>query len=135
MNKELTQQLFEKYPKIFVQKNLPPRESLMCFGCEHGDGWYWLLDQLCNSIQSYIDCNKHKEIVQVEAVQVKEKFGSLRFYYNGGNEYISGMVSLAEHMSYNICEKCGSMKNVKRTKGWIKALCEDCFPKEENKGK
>ena len=130
MNKELTQQLFDKYPKIFIQKDLPPSESLMCFGFECMDGWYWLVDHLCNSIQSHIDNNLHNKIPQVEAVQVKQKFGSLRFYYNGGNDYIRGLIDFAEYLSYNICEKCGSTKNVKRTKGWISALCEDCFPKE-----
>ena len=50
MNKQLIQQLFDNYPKIFIQKDLPPSESLMCFGFEHGDGWYWLVDHLCNAI-------------------------------------------------------------------------------------
>lgn len=51
---------------------------------------------------------------------------SLRFYYDGGDEKIDGMVWLAEHMSYYICEDCGSTKNIGQTKGWITTLCEDC---------
>ena len=55
MNKELTNKLFDKYPKIFAQKNLPMSESLVCFGFEHGDGWYDILDNLCEKIQQHVD--------------------------------------------------------------------------------
>ena len=66
----------------------------------------------------------------VEIVQVKEKFGGLRFYINGGDDYIDGMIDLAETMSYKTCETCGSTKNVGRTtKGWISTICKDCLDK------
>ncbi len=43
------------------------------------------------------------------AVQVKEKFGGLRFYYSGGDSsYIRGVVDMAEQMSYRTCEVCGA---------------------------
>lgn len=129
MNKELTQKLFDKYPKIFVQKDLPPTESLMCFGFECGDGWFWLIDNLCEKIQCYIDNNKHLDIPQVEAVQVKQKFGELRFYCIGGNEYIRGFIDFASYLSYNICERCGCNKDVKTTKRWITPLCKFCMRK------
>jgi hypothetical protein len=85
MNPELEQQLIEKYPKIFCQKDLPPTQSLMCFGFECGDGWYELIDSLCGYIQAMVDSNSYKgsKWSQFEAVQVKEKFGRLRFYGHG----------------------------------------------------
>ena len=62
-------------------------------------------------------------IEQVIAVQVKEKFGGLRFYYNGGDDYIRGLENMAESMSYRTCEECGAPG--KPTKGgWIRTLCE-----------
>lgn len=64
--------------------------------------------------------------IKVDLIQVKEKFGTLRFYIHGGDEYINGMISLAENMSYHTCEKCGTTENIGRTKGWISVLCEDC---------
>jgi len=130
MKKELDEKLVKKYPKIFVDRYAPMDQTAMCWGFEHGDGWYWLLDNLCGSIQSYIDSNKHLKIPQVVAMQVKEKFGGLRFYYIGGDKYIDGMVSLAEDMSYNICEVCGSTEHVGQTKGWIETLCKKCAIKE-----
>jgi hypothetical protein len=61
--------------------------------------------------------------------QIKEKFGGLRFYYSGGDDEISGMVNLAENMSYGICETCGTTENVGRTQGWIYVVCKSCYDK------
>ena len=49
-----------------------------------------------------------KQVQPVIAIQVKEKFGGLRFYYSGGDDYIRGLVDMAESMSYKTCEVCGS---------------------------
>jgi ribosomal protein S27E len=62
-------------------------------------------------------------IPQVIAEQVKEKFGTLRFYYTGGDEYISGQVAFAETMSGVTCEECGA-PGVTGGKGWVSTLCE-----------
>lgn len=63
-------------------------------------------------------------VEQVVAIQVKEKFGGLRFYYNGGDDYIKGVVDMAEEMSYVTCEECGAPG--KPTKGgWIRTLCKE----------
>jgi hypothetical protein len=48
-----------------------------------------------------------KTIPPVTIQQVKEKFGGLRFYYSGGDERVSGMVSFAEQLSYKICKETG----------------------------
>jgi hypothetical protein len=71
----------------------------------------------------------------IQIDQIKEKFGGLRFYYSGGDDEIAGMVSLAESLSYKICESCGSTKNIGYTKGWITTMCQECYdknPKKEN---
>jgi len=126
MTKELQETLYTKYPKIFADKDKSMQETCMFWGIETDDGWYWLIDQLCSNIQGYIDANNKTQVI---ASQVKEKFGSLRFYYNSGDEMIEGMVWFAESLSYHICETCGSTKNVTQTKGWITSLCEDCMKK------
>lgn len=59
---------------------------------------------------------------QVVAVQVKEKFGGLRFYTNGGDSVVDGILRMAESMSYRTCEVCGSPGKVYRD-GWHVALC------------
>jgi len=152
MKAELQKKLFDKYPKIFVQKDLPMIQTCMCWGIDCGDGWYWLIDNLCDAIQRHCDSRNKgvrirnkvrtkgeeeylkgtdpEEEWQVEATQVKEKFGGLRFYINSGDDEIYGMISFAEHLSYKICEYCGTTKNVKvRSDGWVRTLCNECEEK------
>ena len=61
-------------------------------------------------------------IPQVTLDQVKEKFGTLRFYYSGGDDYIRGLVSMAESMSGVTCETCGK-PGTRTGGGWIKTVC------------
>lgn len=65
-------------------------------------------------------------VEQVVATQIKEKFGTLRFYYTGGDEYIRGLDSMAASMSSVICEECGSPGFSRSTKKqrWVRVLCE-----------
>ena len=71
--------------------------------------------------------------IYIQIDQVKEKYGGLRFYYTGGDHTIDGMVSLAESLSYKICEDCGSTKDIGYTKGWIATMCKECYEKHPNK--
>ena len=72
-------------------------------------------------------------IPQVVALQVKEKFGTLRFYFGGGDDEIYGMVSVAEQMSGSICEDCGTFSpEVGYTEGWIQVVCPACLVSSEH---
>ena len=65
-----------------------------------------------------------EKVYQVVATQVKEKFGSLRFYHNGGDDYVYGVISMAESMSAHTCEDCGK-PGLMRDSGWIRCLCDE----------
>jgi len=157
MNIKLQENLFYKYPKIFRQKELTIKESCMYWGIECDDGWYNLLDHICWKIQDICDNGektyiyypkfirfiakklgisklygywKIKKVHQVEFIQVKEKFGTLRIYKMGGNNITDELIEFVEVLSGSVCEYCGTMKNVSQTKGWIKTICEDCLKKE-----
>jgi len=67
-----------------------------------------------------------ESVPQVVADQVKEKFGTLRFYYHGGDDYIRGMTSLAESLSGSMCEGCGIPSKVENRDGWYSNLCAVC---------
>jgi len=124
MKAELEIALFKKYPEIFAGKDKSIMESLIPFGLECGSGWYRIIDTLCRLIQHYVQDHPDNS---VEAVQVKEKFGSLRFYINGGDDYVDGLITFAEAMSYMTCEQCGSTDGVTQTKGWVYTLCRQCL--------
>lgn len=169
MRQELQDKLYQKYPEIFCQKDLPSNVSPMGIGISCGDGWYDIIDTLCNLISNHVDwkrrtfnlvtlCNScggflgkpgtairkmneenHKcpissqsdKNFKCEAVQVKEKFGGLRFYVEGADEQIRGMIAMAESMSFRTCESCGSTTDVTRSPGfWIKYRCSKCWKSE-----
>ena len=138
MNSELQKQLYDKYPELFSNKDKDIRSSCMAWGCEHGDGWNDILSSLCWMIhqhQENIDMQtrfKQKEdpdyvsnYYPVKFDQIKEKFGGLRVYFSGGDEYVEGLVSMAESFSYQICEVCGQRGKPNKG-GWISTLCENC---------
>jgi hypothetical protein len=126
MKKELDELVCQKYPLIFANRYRPMNETAMCWGFDCGDGWFNIVDQLCSNIQHHIDWKNKKEKVveQVVADQIKEKFGTLRFYYSGGDEHIAGLITMAESMSGVTCEDCGKPGKW-RTGGWIVTVCDE----------
>ena len=150
MKKELQDKLFEKYPSIFRQRSLTAQETAMCWGIACGDGWYNLIDDLCGNIQNRVENVNRQikyrienspttlvptktEVFVCEATQVKEKFGSLRFYTYGGDEYIDGLIAMAESISHSVCTECGNRveKTNEIQRGWIYTLCNSCKDKDE----
>lgn len=134
-------ELYEKYPNLFVNKD-NKNEPIGCYGIECNDGWKEILSSLCFMIAQHernIEGNnkylisQNREPAEYEPVkftQIKEKFGGLTIYYDGGNEYVRGLIGMAGCWSYNTCEKCGE-KGSKRGKGWITVLCDKCDNKEK----
>jgi len=77
MKQEFQDKIFKKYPTIFQDKDKPKTETCMCWGLSCGDGWYGVIDRLCHNL---IKVEKEYD-VKIVAEQVKEKYGTLRFYY------------------------------------------------------
>lgn len=73
-----------------------------------------------------------ESIPQVTLDQVKEKFGTLRFYYSGGDDIIDGMVRMAESMTGVTCESCGNVGE-RRGGGWVHTYCTPCEEAREIK--
>lgn len=106
MTPELEQLLYTKFPKLYAQRNLSMMETLMCWGIEPGTGWFLLIYNLSEALEAIN--NKAGAEFTVEATQVKEKYGGLRFYVNGYTPEVSKLIKFAEHQSYRTCEICGS---------------------------
>lgn len=94
---------------------------LALWGFECGDGWMDLIYSLSQAISTHIE-STGSDIV---ATQVKEKFGTLRFYVDGGDEEVFRLIDTAEQESATICETCGAPGTLV-TKGWCSTLCESC---------
>lgn len=125
MSPELTTKLIEQYPEQF--KNLKYLE------CD--DGWYEILSRLCYIVNNRIDYKQrlNEPLESFYWSQIKEKFGGLRAYWEGGDEYIRGAIEMAESMSYITCEVTGEKGKLRKQKidenrqiipTWIKTLSD-----------
>ena len=124
MNKQNTEKLMKDFPTLYRGYTKPLTENLMSFGFECGDGWFQLLYDLSKKLVE-ID-------LELEAVQVKEKYGTLRFYVGAATDAAFDLIFAAEEKSSTICEVCGSILGVKTGPdgGWVRTLCGACRKKE-----
>jgi hypothetical protein len=138
MKIELENQLYNKYSDFFSNKDKSIQESCMAWGIECGDGWFDILSSLCFQIHQHEeninrqikwkqeqDPEYNSDYYAFKFDQIKEKFGGLRIYFSGGDEYIEGLISMSEDFSYQICEVCGQRGKPNKG-GWISTLCENC---------
>lgn len=121
MSPNLEEKLYSSFPNLFQGKDKPKNESLMSFGCAHDDGWFNIIYQMCHAISQHL---KNKNI-KYEFFQIKEKFGSLRVYDNGHDDFIDGVISMAERMSSCTCEVTGNPGRLYRKGHWYKTLCKE----------
>lgn len=143
-----TEQCFEElaknYPELMEKSRIG--ESLGA-----GVGWFNIIDALCANIYGPLYSAKSalkaateypredngeylarcearyaKELEDLpEIVQIKEKFGDLRFYTYNSTDRVDILIGFAESMSRRTCEECGKPGTLDDTGGWIKTHCED----------
>ena len=212
MNQELTLRLVKRFPILYQDYRSPMTQTAMCWGFDHGDGWFEIIWQLSLAIEEELGYSwtrkrwflfkksffrswntfvyklspvRHDRQIRegsgtredpyrwtvvekakddwlartaskifpdrkrsnlrtwlyrlqtmgfkaflhwpntgLAVQQVKEKFGTLRFYCSGG-ETIYKFISLAERLSAVTCEDCGKQGTANNS-GWISTLCEEC---------
>ena len=114
MDKRLAQVIFKKYDSLFEQRQLPPTQTTMYWRLDVGDGWFRMIHELCEKIVALDP--------KAKADQVKEKYGTLRFYITG-DERLEALVDEAENQSETTCEVCGE-PGVLESDGWYAVRCE-----------
>lgn len=80
-------------------------------------GWNLIIKNL---IQDLIKLGWNKEVIQV-----KEKFGGLRFYINEGTDAIHERIGQAELESMKTCEITGKPGKLRTDIGWYRTLCDE----------
>ncbi|GAA5007399.1 hypothetical protein FNZ56_04145 [Pseudoluteimonas lycopersici] len=119
MNEALYSAIHDRWPKI-----LAPNGKKVSLQIEAG--WNTLLDELCEQLQHYTD---HEGAPQVEAHQIKEKFGGLRFYIGQASASQHALIRFAEGLSYRTCETCGAVGELYKTKrNWFTTKCHAHTP-------
>jgi hypothetical protein len=127
MKRELEQKFFERRPEWFRGRNESLRTNLMAFGFDHDDGWFDLEWKLCEALEKVVP-PKYK------LMQIKEKFGTLRWYDEGNTKEGDDLVEEAEKESGKVCEVCGGLGYFCSSGYWVKTLCLECLEKPEFKG-
>ena len=97
------------------------RDALLKFVAGKHEPTPWDVEIVDKIMANGLDVTPKVEWIRI--AQIKEKFGGLRFYYDGGDEYISGMVLMAESWAGHTCERCGNVGK-QRSGGWIRTLCD-----------
>jgi len=71
-----------RFPILFQDRKKSMQETTMCWGIECPKGWYHILEQLCTVLEFQNMEFVKKYNIAIVADQVKEKFGTLRFYFS-----------------------------------------------------
>lgn len=118
MRKELDEALVRDFPDLYQDRDGDPTKTLMCFGFGCGDGW----EPIIRKLSEHLTFLAKAENTPITAFQVKEKFGTLRFYTNGMTDIMSACIAVAENRSAQTCETCGQYGRT-RGGGWVRTLC------------
>lgn len=109
MKDKNTKKLLKKFPHIFNKD----------FSFECNDGWFDIIFDLCRELQREVEISNCPQVV---ALQVKEKYGSLRFYIQGGNGVVDEIIRKYEIISSKTCEFTGGKGTLHEKNGWYKTL-------------
>ena len=86
------------------------------------EGWKNIFFELCDGIKKEL----HGNYKSFRITQVKEKYGTLRFYINAGSSEIYQLIHKAEEKSATTCICCGKPAKY-ISLGWISPYCKDCM--------
>lgn len=92
------------------------------------DGWRKAFgEDICQEIMDELVANDCVEDYRI--IQIKEKYGTLRWYDNWGTRKIHGeIIPKYEKLSECVCINCGAPAT-RYTTGWISPWCSTCAEK------
>lgn len=121
MRKELQEQLVSKFPNLYINDRFD--------GFWVDDSWYDLIYNLSSDISGLISSLPTEKQSNYKVVQIKEKFGSLRYYMSGITPDMNEIITTAEMESDNICYSCcGKIveKEIEFKSNWNINHCKKC---------
>ncbi|HET7268065.1 MAG TPA: hypothetical protein VFJ15_08155 [Oleiagrimonas sp.] len=122
MNPELAKSIHERHSRIFRDPDDSPADPPRYCSLYCGDGWYTLIDVLCEELQRLTD---RQGAPQAVLTDVKEKYGSLSFHVRNTSNEQDAMIDLVETLSMRICEVCGAPGVMDERPGvWVTVRCD-----------
>lgn len=82
--------------------------------------------QICKEIRTALLKKGWKYLFNYRIVQIKEKYGTLRWYDNNSTKEIFEIIDKYEDLSYHTCINCGKPAT-KISTGWICPYCDNCI--------
>lgn len=147
--KEYNKKLIEKYPFLIPRNPFSGKSIIDCAG-PHGEKGFWpgepdahpaydyeytVLDempdgwraafgeQMCEELKE--ELIKENSLEKYRIIQIKEKYGYLRWYDNFGSEEHYNLIDKYERLSKRTCITCGAPAKW-ISKGWISPYCDEC---------
>ena len=124
MKEELDIALVKDFPNLYKQRNLSPQETCMCWGFECGNGWEPLIRKLSEKLEAMILKVPTEDRQYYSAMQVKEKYGTLRFYMSCCTDEMNKAIEIVEDESRKICETCGAPGIIRNRGSWLYNSCD-----------
>jgi hypothetical protein len=126
MRQDLDAALRQDFPLTFARDSAG-REPWSMFGFEVGDGWEPSIRKAAEKLEPLIqECiDKDPEgykFGHYRTSQIKEKFGTGRWYLSGGSGEMQDIVETWEAATHTICEQCGKPGTL-RGGGWNYTAC------------
>jgi hypothetical protein len=122
MRKELEDKLARRWPAWF-DLDADSIASAMARGFECGDGWFNIIWRLCSDLEPLVAELERETGVRFSVVQVKQKFGTLRFYVSHHSDAIDERIEAAALDALRTCEVCGRPGWQRGTYGPV--VCEE----------
>lgn len=117
----------QKYPLTLGKSAEATCYSL--FGLEINAGWYPLVEDLIAKIEGHLAEKQALGLLDPDypfsVFQIKEKYGTLRFYVSAADDTIFQWIREAEAKSASVCEFCGADGKLCGS-SWLHTLCEPC---------
>lgn len=109
-------EIINAFPALLIRQGQP-------IFIECGDGWNDIIYHLCEKIEAIAI---REEPSEFQASQIKEKYGSLRFYMSSETNAMSALIDDAQRLSRETCEVCGKAgSTIIDAVGWLTTACED----------
>ncbi len=104
---------YKDFPEVIAKRNI---------GCCVGEHWHpYVHNMLCGMLYNKI---------YAQIVQIKEKFGELRVYYDNHSPEAEAYILDAAKACSQTCADCGSQEDVElyssKNKGWVLPRCKAC---------
>jgi hypothetical protein len=101
MKIELQKALLSDFPELYQEYYLPMTKTCMCWGFEVPDAWEPVIRRLSGELKALIE-KTPQGYELYRAVQVKEKWGGLRFYMSSETDEMSEAIETAEKELWEI---------------------------------